>query len=274
MTVRLLLTLAAWVIAALLFTGTAPATAKGGPFLLVDLPGDSKGFTHEPRAPLLDVEALAPGRSTSAIVDVRNASGTPVRLDLKTLRPVDDENGCLRPETREPGEGCAADGGELSRWLRASVVRIRPSGAATLWSGAFTDLAAGVKLVSAMPARSTWRLRMTLSLPWRATNEVMSDTVRFGLRLAAECNDGRRAEIVGPQATVGGDGGTSGPGHAPGPSKLSLLASGPRVGLPMTESSVSLWVLLLDLALPLGGVLLVVRSARRRAAPARRPRTR
>jgi hypothetical protein len=273
MTVRQLLTLATWVIATLLLTGTAPATATGGPSLLVDLPGDSRGFTHEPRGPLLDVEALAPGRSTSAIVDVRNASGTPVRLDLETLRPVDDENGCERPETREPGEGCAADGGELSRWLRASVVHIRPSGEATLWSGAFADLAAGVRLVSAMPAQSTWRLRMTLSLPWAATNEVMSDTVRFGLRLAAECNDGRRSEIVGPPATVGGDGGTSGPGHAPGLSRLSLLASAPRVALPMTESSVSLWVLLLDLALPLGGVLLV-RSARRRAAPARRPRTR
>ncbi|MCW2808576.1 MAG: hypothetical protein JWQ93_2531, partial [Marmoricola sp.] len=201
------------------------------------------------------------------------ASGTPVRLDLKTLRPVDDENGCVRPETREPGEECAADGGELSRWLSASVVRIHPSGAATLWSGAFTDLAAGVELLSDMPAGSTWRLQMTLSLPWRATNDVMSDTVRFGLRLAAECNDGRRAEIVGPRATVGGDGGTSGRGDAPGSSMLSLLASGPRVALPMTESSVTLWVLLLDLALPLGGVLLV-RSARRRAAPARRPRTR
>jgi hypothetical protein len=272
MTVRRLLALAVCVVAALFFTGMAPATAEDGS-LLVDLPGDSTGFVDDPGAPLIDVERLAPGYVRSSTFEIRNASPYAARLDLSFFDVADEENGCMRQEIDEQGEECAADGGELSAALRASVTTESTAGAETLWEGEFADLRDGVTLAESMPADTTWSLRATLSLPWEATNDTMTDTVRFGLRLVAESQEGGRSEVAGPLATIGGAAGVgpSGTGRPAGASVLGPLAGGPRVGLPMTGSSISLWMLLLDLAVLVGGVLLV-RAGRRPDVPAGRPR--
>src|SRR4051812_1496832 len=48
-----------------------PASADDGS-LLVDVPGDGMGFTHDAGGPFLDVQRLYPGSSGAGELDVRN----------------------------------------------------------------------------------------------------------------------------------------------------------------------------------------------------------
>jgi hypothetical protein len=218
-----------------------PAFADNGS-LLVDVPGDGVGFTHDPAAPFLDVSRMYPGSSGSGYLDVRNASSYDATLNLSVLDLVSHENSCLGPEAREPGEDCASDHGELQNWLGVTVTREDlPDGAPdqVLWQGDLGSLASGADLGGSFPAGATWRLRMTVSLPQAATNETMSDSLTFDARLTAT-SPGGTSTVDGPQVDV------SGPkAHSGGP------LPGPSVALPATGATVSLWMLLLD-ALVLG----------------------
>jgi hypothetical protein len=226
-----------------------PAFADDGS-LLVDVPGDGVGFTHDPGAPMLDVQRLYPGGSGSGYLDVRNSSPYAATLDLAVLDLVSNENSCLRPEVREPGEQCDADGGELQDWLEVTVTREDlPGGAAdeVLWQGGLDALSTGAGLGATLPAGATWRLRMTVTLPQAATNETMSDSLTFDTRFTAT-GEGGTSTVDGPQVDV------SGPKpHSPG------LLDGTDVVLPATGGTVSLWMLLLDaLALTVGACLVWV----------------
>jgi hypothetical protein len=218
-----------------------PAFADDGS-LLVDVPGDGVGFTHDPGAPFLDVSRMYPGSSGSGYLDVRNASAYDATLNLAVLDLVSQENGCQRPEMRVPGEQCDADGGELEDWLEVTVTREDLPGGApdkVLWQGDLGSLASGADLGGSFPAGATWRLRMTVALPQAAGNETMSDSLTFDARLTATSSGGT-STVDGPQVDV------SGPkAHAGG------LLPGPSVALPATGATVSLWMLLLD-ALVLG----------------------
>jgi hypothetical protein len=245
----------------------APATADGGS-LLVDVPGDAVGFTHDPTVPLVHVERLAPGSSPSSGFAVRNTSPDTARLVLTVLDLVDDENGCLRQELAAPDEECYADGGELSAALVVDVTRDdQPQ--TSLWSGNFRDLSRGVQLTDALPAGATWPLHVTITMLRDATNATMSDVASFGVRLTAEYSAGYSA-VSAPGTAIDGDAsghqGSAQAAAAPGSSVLGPLASGPRVGLPMTGASISLAMLLVDAALLLLGGVLVAWS-RRRPAP-------
>lgn len=123
-TVRRLVVIVTMLVVGLALTPT-PAMASDGA-LLIDVPGDADGFTSSPKAPLLRVEKLAPGLSRRSEIAVRNTSGHTARLTLAIFDVVDTENGCLEPGTRELGEGCAEDGGELGDWLTVSVARVCP----------------------------------------------------------------------------------------------------------------------------------------------------
>lgn len=178
---------------ALLVTGLGVCATSGSGHagsLLVDVPGDTVGFSHAPRAPLISAQRLAPGVSRSATFAVRNTSRYPADLVLSVFDVTDDENGCLRPEAREPGEGCESDEGELSDWLTVTVSRAAP-GSPALWSGEFSELIGGVDLGRPLAAGATWGLRVTMSLPLEAPNDTMTDTTTFGTRLVARSTVGR-----------------------------------------------------------------------------------
>jgi hypothetical protein len=216
--------------------------------LLVDVPGDGVGFTHDPGAPFLDVSRMYPGSSGSGYLDVRNASAYDATLNLAVGNLVSQENGCLRPETREPGEACDADGGELQDWLGVTVTREDIPGGApdqVLWTGDVNTLASGAHLGSTMPAGATWRLRMTVALPRSAGNDTMSDSLTFDTRFTATGDDGT-STVDGPQVDVSG----------PKPHSTGLLHGG-TVVLPATGGTVSLWMLVLDALVLIVGASLV-----------------
>jgi hypothetical protein len=223
-----------------------PASADDGS-LLVDVPGDGVGFTHDPGAPMLNVERLYPGGSGSGYVDLRNASAYDASLNLAVLDLVSQENSCLRPEQREPGEGCAADGGELQDWLDVTVTREDLPGDAAdqvLWQGDMASLTSGADLGATLPAGATWRLRMTVALPRAATNETMSDSLSFDTRFTATGENGT-STVDGPQVDVSG----------PKPHSTGLF-DGTTIVLPATGGTVSLWMLILDaLVLAVGAAL-------------------
>lgn len=224
-----------------------PASADNGS-LLVDVPGDGVGFTHDPGAPFLDVSRLYPGSSGSGYLDVRNASAYDATLDLTALDLVSQENGCLRPETREPGEGCDADGGELEDWLEVTVTHENLPGGApdqVLWQGDIGSLTSGADLGTTLPAGATWRIGITVALPQAATNETMSDSLTFDARLTAT-GDGGTSTVDGPQVDVSG----------PRPHSTGLL-HGTDIVLPATGGTVSLWMLLLDALVLTAGAVLV-----------------
>jgi hypothetical protein len=186
------------------------ADADAG-FLLVDVAGDSRGFTHDPQAPLLVVDHLAPGYDASSVVSVRNTSSSPARLQLSLTDVLDLENGCSEQESRDGLDDCADSRGELSGWLTVTVDREGDAGAGTrLWSGGFRDVVSGADLTDALPAGSTWDLRVTVALPREATNETMTDVVSFGTVLSA-ASDAGYSEVTPPRPQVGTD---TGPGVA------------------------------------------------------------
>jgi hypothetical protein len=250
-----LLALALPALGAVLVLG-GPASADDGS-LLVDVPGDGVGFTHDPGVPVLDVQKLYPGSSGSGYLDLRNTSAYDATLSLAVLDLVSQENGCLRPEAREPGEGCDADGGELEDWVDVTVTREDLPGGApdqVLWQGGIGSLSHGADLAATLPAGATWRLRMTVALPTAATNETMSDSLGFDTRFTAT-GDGGTSTVDGPQVDVSG------------PRPHTGHFGGTNVVLPGTGGTVSLWMLLLDaLVLAVGAVLVWTSRVSQRVA--------
>lgn len=226
-----------------------PAAADDGS-LVVDVPGDGVGFTHDASRAFLDVQRLYPGGSGWGELEVRNTSAYDAKLDLAVTDLVSSENGCLRPEMREPGEGCDADGGELEGWLDVTVSR-EGTGAGELWHGRLAELASGVELAT-LPAGMTWRLRMTVALPEAATNDTQTDSLTFATRFTATSVDGS-SSVAGPQVDATAT-------HHPRPP----LLAGPHVGLPGTGATVSLWMLLVDVLVLAAGAALLVASRRSR----------
>jgi hypothetical protein len=239
--------------------------------LLVDVPGDGVGFTHDPEVPLLQVERLVPGGSGSSGLAVRNASSDAVRLVLTVTDVVDEEHGCLAPETRVAGEDCESDGGELSESLVAAVTIDGPN-AGPSWSGPFRDLEGGVELTGEIPSGATWQLHVSLQMPLPTGNETMTDTVAFRTVLSAE-GFHQYSAVAGPIGDVGvQDLAGSGPAGGAGTSPSGLpaaLSAGPRVVLPMTGGTVSLAMLVLSgLAIAAGVLLLwLSRSSSRQSRP-------
>ncbi|HEX2895923.1 MAG TPA: hypothetical protein VHO29_18105 [Marmoricola sp.] len=250
--------LARAIVAALLVMGcwwwsSSPALADDGS-LLVDVPGDGVGFTHQSSAPLLDVQQLYPGGSGSGTVDVRNTSAYDADLVLVASNVDSEENGCLRPETRVPTERCDADGGELQNWLVFTVSRVGDPDQ-ELWHGDLAALSAGADL-GELGAGAASTLRVQVLLPAAAGNDTMTDSVSFDTRLTATTVAGE-STVAGPQVHAGGA--VSSP-------------RGPEVALPMMGGTVSLWWLVLEALVLMVGTGLVIasrlsRPSRSRSAP-------
>ena len=149
------------------------------------------------------VRSLAPGLSGSGTFTVRNETRQKADVRVTALKLLDRENSCLSPEKRVPGERCSSDGGELSDWLKVVITRRQGASETRVWSGRLAQLTRGAKLSGAVPATSSWSLRMTIELPWAAGNDTMTDSVSFGLRIDAACNL-RNYRAAGPAVQVGG----------------------------------------------------------------------
>jgi len=147
----------------------------------------------------LTFDRLAPGFSKSDTMTVTNPSESAAEVSLTALAVNDEENGCLRPQTRVASGGCDADGGELSQWLDVTVARE----GTTLWSGPMSDLEEVRHVPGTLPAGETWELELTLGLPMSAGNDTMTDQVSFDLRVAATTDTGDEAtEVLGVQTTA------------------------------------------------------------------------
>lgn len=177
--------------AVLVLAPAAPAAAAGG----IDIDVPSGGLTFE---------RLAPGYGGVGDIVVSNGSEYDAEVALRVTDVVDDDNGCLRQESRDGDVTCDAGGGELSGWLRVSVER---DGTA-VWEGPMSALAEeGVVLDEAMPAGTSAPLRVRVLLPIAAGNDTMTDSVGFGLRVDATAGTGdTETEILGVEAAAGGDG--------------------------------------------------------------------
>jgi hypothetical protein len=211
--------------------GQAPVQADSGR-LRVDVPGGA-----------ISIEKLAPGLGGTSTVRVTNGSDSPAELSLQVLDLEDDENGCLRQETRDGDVTCDSSGGELSAWLRVRVAR----GDEQLWEGPITELGDRVVLDDDVAAGETQSLHLTVALPIEAGNDTMTDRVDFDLRWDARANGDSTSEILGVEA------------FAPGAGSGGGL---PNVTLPFTGATVQPWLLWFAGVLIGGGGMLLAASRR------------
>jgi hypothetical protein len=236
--------------------GVGGAPAAGGDELLVDLAGDGQGFVHTTDQPWLDVDDLAPGSVRTRDLVVWNRTDRPADLRLLVTDLVDEENGCLRPEARVPGEECGADGGELSSWLTVELVQ--QDGTAVDASRTLAELAddpAGASPIAIGPGQ---RLPLALRLVFlpESVNDTMTDRVGFDLRLDATMAAATPV-VLGEEETVGGNS-VAGPRIEAAGIGGDGAVLGRPVHLPLTGSTLPLWVVLLDLLVLVGGGSLVV----------------
>lgn len=207
---------------------------------------------------VLRADGLVPGSSASTTFEVRNGSRLPADVQLRVTGLVSDEGECLRPERREPGEECTADGGELEDWLEVTVSEVASE--ARLWAGTLDQLGAPAR-ITALPGGASRSLRLTVALPASASNATMSDRVTFDTEVGTTTIRSSSA-VAGPQVAAGASAAPRTGRPTGTASVLGALDEGPRVTLPMTGASISLWLLLLDaLVLAVGAGL--VRAARR-----------
>ena len=245
--------------------GAGPAIGDDGGQILFDT-GDGQGFTHEPSAPLLNFDRLAPGYSTSGDVAVKNDSVETVALHLRATNIHDDENGCLVQETRDGDSSCGDGGGELARWLEIVISGTDDTGAQQVaWTGTVDQLADGEYLSRSMAAGAVWDLRMTATLLWEAGNDTMTDRLSYDLRWTMEGATGSDVSESPGSVAVGGEGPGAGTGTNAGGGLSGLIPGGGAViTLPMTGATIGLTTIILGLFLVgFGGLLVALVRMRR-----------
>lgn len=200
---------------------------------LVAVPAAAEdSFIEEVTAPTNDPMRLAPGYSSEREVRVVNEALDTSELHLQARNLVDDDNGCVHPETREGDTTCGADGGELADWMRITVTRLGSPTDEQLWTGTLSQLAEGAVLESAMPAEAEWRLRLTSELPREAGNDTQTDRVSYDLRWTMSSERGPDdVDIAGVEAEASGGGSAGGGPGMPGSGVIGLPATGAQVGL-------------------------------------------
>jgi hypothetical protein len=205
----------------------------------------------------LSFERLAPGYGGTAEVRVVNGSEHDAEVTLGVEGLVEDENGCIGPETRDGDTSCDAVGGELGSWLR---MRVEHDGV-LLWEGPMTTLVEeGVVLDEAVGAGTELPLTVGVSLPVAAGNDTMTDRAVFSLRVDAMARTGGSdAEILGVEAFANG-------GMAAG---QAAGGGGDDRLLPLTGGTVGAWLLGAGSFLVGAGSCLLVSATRRRQPRAR-----
>lgn len=227
---------------------------------LVAVPAAAEdSFVEEVTAPTNDPMRLAPGYSTEREVRVLNEAVDTSELHLQARNLVDDDNGCVHPETRDGDTTCGVDGGELSDWMRITVTRLGGTTDELLWTGTLAELADGAVLESAMPAKAEWRLRLTSELPREAGNDTQTDRVSYDLRWTMSSERGPDdVDIAGVEAEAGGSAGGGAP-RLPGGVVIG--------GLPATGTTVGLLLLLTTAGLLSAGSIMIAAGRRRAVTP-------
>ena len=190
--------IAPMLVSVVLVVSTAPA-AIADDSLSIE-PGDGQ----------LTFERLAPGFSKTETVTVTNDSEGAAEIALQAEITGNDENGCLRQETRDGDATCAGAGdGELGEWLDVTVSR----GDATLWSGSMHELDQPQTLPETLRSGETWDLDVEVGMPIEAGNDTMTDQASFDLTIHAAADTGEEStELLGVEAsTSGGSAGSSNP---------------------------------------------------------------
>ena len=223
--------------------------------LLIDVPGDGRGFVSGSDEPLLDFDDLMPGDEKSAELRVWNDADEAVDLGLAVVDLVDGERGCPEPEVNEGGDtSCGAGDGELSQWLELAVTRTDGASEQALWSGNLDTLSTGRRLAKEMPAGAKWDVRLDVRFPVEAGNDTMTDAVTFSLSWSS-----RGAQVAGEAVVAGVE--ASRPGAGPG----GGLAG---VALPFTGATLQPWLLWFAGVLIGGGGVLLTVSRRLGRTPA------
>ena len=182
-------------LAAVLLAGSAGADPH--PDVQVSVAGGP--FTDVSPQPLLDVSALAPGGSTSAVLGVRSGLRSTADLYLRLSDVHDDDNGCVRPE-QAVDTTCGPNGGEIGSVLQFRIETAdQPGGVyTTRWAGPADQLHHAMDTALEFAAQATKWVRMTASLSPDAGRSVESDTYRFTLDVVLRgAGGGGRIEIGG-----------------------------------------------------------------------------
>jgi hypothetical protein len=184
----------------------------------VALPG--RPFTSAPDGPLLDVDRLVPGASTSAVIGIRNGFGAAAATQLRLVDVHDDDNGCPPPEAAVD-RSCGVGGGEIADALvfRVAVATTRTGAYTGTWRGSARQLRRGIAAGLTVPSGGERWLRLTAMLDPDAGNEIQSDTLGFRLRLVLATSLGTAGVSAGP----GGVGGAGGLAYTGGSVALLLV---------------------------------------------------
>jgi hypothetical protein len=181
----------------------APASAAPGG-VEIDIVSQGAGFTASPVGPLLDMDRLAPGAATSAVLGVRSTESGAADFAIQFVNVTSDENGCTHTELAEPG-GCGPGAGQLRGALTASlaVADAALGPYQQIWTGSAADLEAGVQFASGVRSGVARWVRVSLGLPTSVGNEVQSDQYHFSVRIAAQYADLAGGGTTGSGTTAG-----------------------------------------------------------------------
>lgn len=170
---------------------------------------------------------VMPGSEQTFDLAVHNDSAAPASLRVQAVDVANDDNGCVRPEEQAGDTTCGDGGGELGDWLDLRLVEVATAGEQHLWSGSLDQLETGANVLEQVSGGSTTQLRLRVALPRAATNDTMSDGVRFTLRWTFTGQPGQ-SRVLGIQQGTGGGGGTSllGPLAATGAGVTAALVLG------------------------------------------------
>jgi hypothetical protein len=236
------------VLATMLIPGTAGAATRSGR-LEIDM-SDGAGFTLSPHGALIDTTRLAPGRTTSGTMGIRNGSAGPADLSVQVTDVTDRENGCARAE-KLVDPTCGAGAGEIGRDLIYSLATsdTRTGTFSPSWSGSAAQLERGVLISRAIAAGTARWVRMTVALPMSSGNTTQTDTFGFAVRVMLQTSFG----VEGIQ--IGGGGVST---DSPGVTSQSYL------GLPFTGVKAAMLIGVGALLVACGLLFVALGGGRRR----------
>jgi hypothetical protein len=228
------ITVAATTLAALAMILFVPTAANAAPG--VELSINGAAFTTSPGAPLLTLNNLAPGQSSTGTIGVRNGYGDGGDLALQTVDVHNLENGCNHPELLAGDTTCGNPGdgdGELGDAFTLTVQfgdSIAGPWGAPVFTGTVNALKAVAHLGVTVPGGADRYLLVTATLPAPTGNQVQTDSISFDLRVNLSTNAGGGGGVVpGGGGTPGGGGNNPG-GNTPGGDTTGGNTGGAGVG--------------------------------------------
>jgi hypothetical protein len=194
---RTVLVAVALALLAIMLIPCTAGAATDGARLEVDM-SDGAGFTVHPHGALIDTTHLAPGRTASGTVGVRNGSADPADLLLKITDTTDLDNSCTRAES-VVDPSCGSGVGQLGNELIFTVA-LAPSRAGTFaqtWTGTAAQLERGIAVTQGIAARTARWVQLSVALPALSGNETQTDTFGFAVRVMLQTSFGVEGIQIG-----------------------------------------------------------------------------